>query len=724
MATEKFTQLPTVTNALMTDIIAAVQAGVSSQETLGQIFSLYLSNSILHNAGNPNGAVAGVVYQFCWDTTNSILYVCTTSGNAGTAVWTSTGGSVPLPLTLANGGTSKSLTANAGGIVWSDANSMEIMAGVAAINRVLMSGNLATPSWSTATYPATTTVNQLLYSVSGNNITGLATSASGTLITNAGGVPSISSTLPTAVQDNITQLGAQTESLDMNSNYIVNLLDPLNPQDACTKNYADTIAGGFQVILACDAATTANLNATQAGAGVGATLTNAGAQVALTIDGYATSLGDRILVKNQTLTEHNGVYEVTDVGSGATDWELTRATDYDTNAEIVPGTLIAVNNGTTNENTSWLETATVVTVDTDPVLFSQFTFNPASFFNVANNLSEGVPATMRTNLGLGTASVKDASDNGEAVVASVTGAFVAGNVAVFADVNGTIEDGGTPPSTLTHTFNCNGRLTLTSGLPVTTSDVTAATTIYFTPSGGRQITLYDGSSAWENISFTQLSIAVPGTTNTLYDVFVYNNAGVATLELTAWTNDTTRATALVLQDGVYVKSGATTRRYVGSFRTTGVAGQTEDSLAKRYVWNYYNRVQRFMKAGDATATWNYSVATYRQANGSTANQLDCVVGVVEDSVYVSVSAHVGTAGTSATCLSGIGVNSTTVNSALIRETSTISAGTSIHLPCSYYGYNLGRTYYPWLEIGQGSGTQTWTGTGTFIIAGITGYLFG
>jgi hypothetical protein len=123
---------------------------------------------------------------------------------------------------------------------------------------------------------------------------------------------------------------------------------------------------------------------------------------ALVIDGFATSVGSRILVKDQTLTQHNGVYTVTDVGSGATNWVLTRATDYDTNTEIVPGTLIAINSGTVNATTSWLETATVVTVDTDPVLFSQFTFAPTAFLQKANNLSDlaSVPTAL-VNLGLG-----------------------------------------------------------------------------------------------------------------------------------------------------------------------------------------------------------------------------------------------------------------------------------------------------------------------------------
>ena len=67
--------------------------------------------------------------------------------------------------------------------------------------------------------------------------------------------------------------------------------------------------------------------ATRANSGVGATLTNAGAQAALTVDGVALALTDRVMVRLQTTGYENGVYTVTTVGSGSTNWVLTRATD-------------------------------------------------------------------------------------------------------------------------------------------------------------------------------------------------------------------------------------------------------------------------------------------------------------------------------------------------------------------------------------------------------------
>jgi hypothetical protein len=130
---------------------------------------------------------------------------------------------------------------------------------------------------------------------------------------------------------------------------------PSTSLEAASKGYVDTVASGFTVVLACLAATTANLNATPAGAGVGATLTNAGAMAAFSVDGVSPAINSRILVKDQTLTQHNGIYTLTTVGSGAANWVLTRATDYDqAPSEIHPGTLVAVNTGTVNANTSWL----------------------------------------------------------------------------------------------------------------------------------------------------------------------------------------------------------------------------------------------------------------------------------------------------------------------------------------------------------------------------------
>lgn len=226
---------------------------------------------------------------------------------------------------------------------------------------------------------------------------------------------------------------------------------------------------------------------------------------------------------------------------------------------------------------------------------------------------------------------------------------------------------------------CNGRLTLTTGTPITTNNVTAATTVYFSPYGGNQIGLYDGSSRWNLRSFSELSASLSGlAANTNYDVFVYDNAGTAAIDtLTAWTNDSTRATALILQDGVLVKSGATTRRYVGTIRTTATIGQCEDSTSRRFVWNYYNRVVRNMQAIDTTNTWTYNSTTFRQFNNSTTDgvgQVSFVIGVSEGLFTAKAYGFGQPAAASTKLYIGIGIDSSTVNSAQIKASQSIDGG--------------------------------------------------
>lgn len=257
-----------------------------------------------------------------------------------------------------------------------------------------------------------------------------------------------------------------------------------------------------------------------------------------------------------------------------------------------------------------------------------------------------------------------------------------------------------------------GRLTLMSNTPVTTSDVTAATTLYFTPYGGHRIALYNGS-AWELISFSQVSLAVPATTNTLYDVWAYNNSGSVSLEITAWTNDTTRATALAWQNGVYVKSGAVTRRYLGSFRTTGTSGQTEDSRAKRFVWNYYNRRSRQLFVSDPAASWTYSTGSWRQANNNSANQVDFVRGVSEDLLSVSLTVAVlNSTATQRPTSIGIGLDAT--NTVHGRYAQDSVGNLSRTLQAYYDGMpSAGRHFLAWNEYGGTSDTQTWFSNGFF-----------
>jgi len=122
------------------------------------------------------------------------------------------------------------------------------------------------------------------------------------------------------------------------------------------------------------AASTANLSATynNGASGVGATLTNNSTQVALTLDGVTLNTSDRVLIWQQSDQTENGIYTVTTVGDGSTNWVLTRATDYDQAAEINPGDLVPVLQGTTYAGAIFVQTLTITTIGTDGINFAIF----------------------------------------------------------------------------------------------------------------------------------------------------------------------------------------------------------------------------------------------------------------------------------------------------------------------------------------------------------------
>jgi len=247
-----------------------------------------------------------------------------------------------------------------------------------------------------------------------------------------------------------------------------------------------------------------------------------------------------------------------------------------------------------------------------------------------------------------------------------------------------------------------GRLTLTTAVPVTTSDVTAAATLYFTPYKGNRIALYNGT-IWKLYGASEVSFTLTSLTNDKnYDVFLYDNSGTLTIELSAaWSTDTARTDALALQDGVWVKSGSLTRRYLGTIRTTSTT-TTEDSIAKRFVWNYYNPVKRKLKVTESTDSWSYGTATWRAVNGSSSNSFQYVCGMGD--ALLSVNAHIlgigsGSEGTGST---GVGIDSTSTNSADIyggNQSSAQAVGTE----ATYENYpGLGFHQIYWLEYVNGA----------------------
>ena len=148
-----------------------------------------------------------------------------------------------------------------------------------------------------------------------------------------------------------------TGVVSVNDSRLTDVNDPTDPKDAANKRYVDEVAQGLQAKPADDVATTGNLNATydNGTSGVGATLTATTNGAFPQIDGYQLSVGETILVKDQTNKFENGSYELTQLGDASNPWILTRAPLVNESDEI-PGAFEFVVNGTQFGNSGFVAT--------------------------------------------------------------------------------------------------------------------------------------------------------------------------------------------------------------------------------------------------------------------------------------------------------------------------------------------------------------------------------
>jgi len=169
-------------------------------------------------------------------------------------------------------------------------------------------------------------------------------------------------------------------------------------------------------------------------------------------------------------------------------------------------------------------------------------------------------------------------------------------------------------------------------------------------------------------------------------------------------------------------------------RTTTVSGQTEDSgfcgntTIKRYLWNYYNQRHRPLCHSETTASWNYSTATVREANGTTSvNRADIVVGIAEATLDLSLKVKVFNSTNAGLASAGIGEDSTTTYTGGCGDDYHNLTGNiqSDHLTCRVSKMPaIGRHFYSWNEWGGGTATTTFYSAVAAAGSTITGGLFG
>jgi hypothetical protein len=144
----------------------------------------------------------------------------------------------------------------------------------------------------------------------------------------------------------------------------ITILDtPTDPKHAATVEYVESRLGEH-LKPAVLAAATENVTGTYSTLAI-----TASGNGALTVDGIAVAAGDRVLLPNQADTTQNGIYTVTNPGSVSAPYVLTRAADFDSNAEIKTGVKIHVAKGTSYHDVTFVLTTDEPNLDVSPLVF-------------------------------------------------------------------------------------------------------------------------------------------------------------------------------------------------------------------------------------------------------------------------------------------------------------------------------------------------------------------
>jgi hypothetical protein len=364
--------------------------------------------------------------------------------------------------------------------------------------------------------------------------------------------------------------------------------DPTSALQLATKQYVDAVAEGLHVHASCAAATPGTLASITGGtvtynngtAGVGATLT---LSVALTtLDGYTLLNGDRVLVKNEATQANNGIYTWATGGT-----VLTRATDFDTAAEMASGDFTFVSNGTLYGNTGWVQTDPVTVVGTSPVTWVQFSGSGAytagtgltltgTQFSITNTAVTAGAYGSATQVGTFTVNQQGqltlaGNTTITPAVGSITGlgtgvatalGVAVGTAGAFVVNGGAL---GTPSSGTVTNLTGTASININGTVGATTATTGAFTTI--SASGVITSTVATGTAPFTVASTTQvanLNAATAGTATNATNTAITANSTNAT-------NYLTFVSATTGNLGQLVNSGLTCNPSTGQI-TGGVAG--------------------------------------------------------------------------------------------------------------------------------------------------------
>jgi len=469
---------------------------------------------------------------------------------------------------------------------------------------ISITGNAATATQ--ATNLAAGAAGSVPYQTAANTTAFLA-SASGVLV---GGNPPTFSTTPTltgtnfsaipnaALSNSSVTIGTTSVALGATSLTLAGLTsvtltqDPTLALQAATKQYVDTVAStGIHFHQPVRVESPINLNATYSNgtAGVGATLTNAGTQAALVIDGVTLNVADRVLIYQQTTQTQNGIYVVTDVGSVSTNWILTRSSDANTFVSASPaglseGSTVFVQQGTTGAGTTYTcNTPGTITFGTTNITFAQV--SSAQIYSAGTGLTlTGTQFSLTTPVAttLGGTGLTTFGASNRALFSSGTNTLTAGTLPTAA--------GGTGQSTYT-----DGQLLIgkTSDGSLAKATITAST--------GISVTNGDGSITIANTAPDQtVSLTGSGTTTITGS---YPNFNIASADQFVGTVTSVSASVdtVGIDVAVAVTNSATTPAIALSIPTSSASAR---GVLTSTDWSTFNGKQAALVSGTNIKTIN------------------------------------------------------------------------------------------------------------------------